>query len=222
MAKITEKLTQGVAKSIIKQYNDGATIGYIAERRGLSPNAISRLLRNAGVKIRMGRKPGSAIRDFEGRTRGRAGRQVLTLPRIRRARVEAEIGGPEISELLGRYPAWVSLIENGTLKATPERLEAIRDAIEALSPNSSPTAAAAAEERARRFRDPDAAGKRYAKRGTGPKAQKKRKKIAAAKQTEAEIAAIVGNPDIRPETKTKILLAVFGQDSAEQIASRPS
>ena len=212
-------MTQFVVKSIIKQYSDGATIGFIGESRGISRQAITRLLRNAGITIRQGRRPGSSIREFRGRTIGRAGRQVLTLPGIRKARTLAQVGGPEISELLGRYPAWVSLVENGTLKATPERLTAIRDAIEALSPESSPTVAAAAEERARRFRDPDANGKRYAKRGTGYKAKRKSKKVAAAKQVESEVTEIM-NLSVRPETKTKILLALFGQATADELQNR--
>ena len=100
-------------------------------------------------------------------------------------------------------------MENGTLRATPERLEAIMDAILALDEGQASTVQAAADARARRFRDPDANGKKYAVRGTGYKSKAKRKKAADLKLIEAEALTIVKSP-IRAETKVKILLGIFG------------
>jgi transcriptional regulator with XRE-family HTH domain len=212
-------LTSFDVKAIIKQYNDGATCSFIAEQRGMSPSAVSRILKTAGIEIRTGRPVGSnRDTEFLGKTRGKAGRRCAELPKLRNARIAANIPQAEIAEFLGRYPAWVSLIENGTMRPTPERLEAIGDAIEALDMSNAPTVRAAAEERARRFRDPDANTKPYKKRGTGRKAQLKRQKVAAAKQHEAEVVEIM-KLSVRPETKAKILLALFGVETAEQLAA---
>jgi transcriptional regulator with XRE-family HTH domain len=157
-----EQLTARRVAYFVRLYNSPKengcyrTLAEVAEGHGYSPRHMSQILKDAGVTLTRGKRPSRLNkREYIGKQRGRFGRVILTLPKLRARRHKLGIAGWEICETLGVYRHWISNLENNMLRPTPERIRAYADGLNALDTKKSKNVRAAALSRCRNFEDKD-------------------------------------------------------------------
>jgi transcriptional regulator with XRE-family HTH domain len=158
MAELTRQQVAGFKKLYMTPKDSGAwrTLAEIAEGAGYSVPMMTRILKDAGVKITRGSRP-SALnsREFRGKQRGRYSRAILTLPKLRQKRHDMGLSQSNIAELLGLHAHWISNLENNMLRPTPGRVQAYAHALSALDSKLDPSARAAAQHKCRCYVDTD-------------------------------------------------------------------